>query len=138
MTSEDQESTGFEVPTVRPKTAPGIVMGTISSHVARAGARPARPRGLSLRYLFFQAGFLGGAVRQPCACAHGESSADMISAILNDDPPEIRLSNSSLSGILDRIVRRCLEKDLTTAFNRLAMLVMRSKRYPEWPVPTLG
>ena len=108
VTSEDQESTGSEAPTVRPKTAPGIVMGTISY------MSPEQVRGrhdlVDYRSDIFSFGLVFYEMLTGSRALNGESSADMISAILNDDPPEIRLSNSNLSGILDRIVKRCLEK----------------------------
>src|SRR5712671_846983 len=108
VTSEDQESMGSEAPTVRPKTAPGIVMGTISY------MSPEQVRGrhdlIDYRSDIFSFGLVFYEMLTGSRALDGESSADIISAILNDDPPEIRLSHSSLSGILDRIVRRCLEK----------------------------
>jgi Tol biopolymer transport system component len=41
----------------------------------------------------------------------GGSAADTMSAILREDPPELTTAEPSLSPSLDRIVRRCLEKD---------------------------
>ena len=41
----------------------------------------------------------------------GQSSADRASAILKDDPPDLRASGRNISAALDRIVRRCLEKN---------------------------
>ena len=41
----------------------------------------------------------------------GNSSAELISAILRDTPPSVCEIRSDLSGDLARIVRRCLEKD---------------------------
>jgi Tol biopolymer transport system component len=41
----------------------------------------------------------------------GGSAADTMSAILREDPPELTTAEPSLSTALDRIVRRCLEKD---------------------------
>jgi serine/threonine protein kinase/Tol biopolymer transport system component len=108
MTSADQDAIGPEAPTVRPKTAPGIVMGTIS-YMA-----PEQVRGrhdlIDYRSDIFSFGLVFYEMLTGSRALDGESSADVISAILNDDPPEVKLSNSSLSGILDRIVRRCLEK----------------------------
>ncbi len=108
MTSADQDAISSEAPTVRPKTAPGIVMGTIS-YMA-----PEQVRGrhdlVDYRSDIFSFGLVFYEMLTGKRALDGESSADMISAILNDDPPEVKLSNSSLSGILDRIVRRCLEK----------------------------
>jgi serine/threonine protein kinase/Tol biopolymer transport system component len=41
---------------------------------------------------------------------HGESSADVMSAILNHEPPELTATNREISPTLDRIVRHCMEK----------------------------
>jgi TolB-like protein/Flp pilus assembly protein TadD len=42
---------------------------------------------------------------------HGDTSADTISAILKEDPPDLSATNRQISPGLDRIVRHCLEKD---------------------------
>ena len=41
----------------------------------------------------------------------GATAADRASAILKEDPPDLRASGRNISIALDRIVRRCLEKD---------------------------
>jgi eukaryotic-like serine/threonine-protein kinase len=41
----------------------------------------------------------------------GASAADRASAILKEDPPDLRSSGRLVSAALERIVRRCLEKD---------------------------
>src|ERR1700675_2833964 len=41
---------------------------------------------------------------------HGESSADVMSAILNHEPPELTATNREISPTLDRIVHHCMEK----------------------------
>ena len=108
VTSEASDSTQSEAPTIRPKTAPGIVMGTI------AYMSPEQVRGrhaqIDHRSDIFSFGLVFYEMLTGKRALYGESSADIISAILKDDPPDVRLSNSSLSGILDRVVKRCLEK----------------------------
>jgi eukaryotic-like serine/threonine-protein kinase len=47
---------------------------------------------------------------------HGESSADVMSAILHQEPAELTETNRSVSPALDRIVRHCLEKNPTERF----------------------
>ncbi len=97
-----------EAPTIRPRTAPGIVMGTILY------MSPEQVRGrqdlIDHRSDIFSFGLVFYEMLTGKRALDGESSADIISAILNSDPPEVRLTNNSLSGILDRIVKRCLEK----------------------------
>jgi eukaryotic-like serine/threonine-protein kinase len=41
----------------------------------------------------------------------GQTAADRASAILKEDPPDLRSSGRNISAALERIVRRCLEKD---------------------------
>ena len=41
---------------------------------------------------------------------HGESTADVMSAILNHEPPELTATNREISPTLDRIVHHCMEK----------------------------
>ena len=108
VTFGEQSPAESEAPTIRPKTAPGIVMGTISY------MSPEQVRGrhaqVDHRSDIFSFGLVFYEMLTNKRALDGESSADIISAILNDDPPEVRLSSSNLSGILDRVVRRCLEK----------------------------
>jgi len=46
----------------------------------------------------------------------GESSADVLSAIIKEDPPDLAETNHSVSPALDRIVRHCLEKNPAERF----------------------
>ena len=47
---------------------------------------------------------------------HGDSSADTMSAILKEDPPDLNETNRNVSPALDRIVRHCLEKSPAERF----------------------
>jgi serine/threonine protein kinase/Tol biopolymer transport system component len=42
---------------------------------------------------------------------HGDNTADVVSAILNQEPAELTVTNKEISPSLDHIVRHCLEKD---------------------------
>jgi len=42
---------------------------------------------------------------------HGDSAADTMSAILKEDPPDLSITNQSISPGIERIVRHCLEKN---------------------------
>jgi len=48
---------------------------------------------------------------------HGDSSADTMSAILKEDPPELSETNRNVSPALERIVRHCLEKNPAERFH---------------------
>ena len=108
VTSGELSATESEAPTIRHRTAAGIVMGTILY------MSPEQVRGrqdlIDHRSDIFSFGLVLYEMLTGKRALDGETSADIISSILNDDPPEVKLSNSNLSGILDRIVKRCLEK----------------------------
>src|SRR5580704_3992395 len=46
----------------------------------------------------------------------GETTADTISAILKDDPPELTAAGRDVPPILERIVQHCMEKDPAVRF----------------------
>ena len=48
---------------------------------------------------------------------HGDSAADTMSAILQEDPPDLSVTNQSISPGLERIVRHCLEKNPEQRFH---------------------
>ena len=48
---------------------------------------------------------------------HGDSAADTMSAILKEDPPDLSVTNQSVSPGLERIVRHCLEKNPEQRFH---------------------
>lgn len=64
--------------------------------------------------------FAFGAVLYEMLCGkrafHRDSAAETMTAILRDDPPEISVTGHGISPALDRIVRRCLEKDAEQRF----------------------
>jgi Tol biopolymer transport system component len=64
--------------------------------------------------------FAFGAVLYEMLCGkrafHRDSAAETMTAILRDDPPEISATGHGISPALDRIVRRCLEKDAEQRF----------------------
>src|SRR5437870_6582297 len=48
---------------------------------------------------------------------HGESAADTMSAILNEDPPDLSDTNQNISPALERLVNHCLEKNPEARFH---------------------
>jgi eukaryotic-like serine/threonine-protein kinase len=88
-------------------TAAGVVMGTagyMAPEQVRGDMADARTDIFALGAVLYE--MLSGhrAFRR-------ESPAETMTAILRDDPPEIQSSERLVSPALDRIVRRCLEKD---------------------------
>ncbi len=47
---------------------------------------------------------------------HGDSSADTMSAILKEEPPDLTETNRNVSPALERVVRHCLEKNPAERF----------------------
>jgi Tol biopolymer transport system component len=96
-----------EVATNTAGTEPGVVMGTLGyMSPEQVRGQPADHRSdifsfgaVLYEMLAGRRAFLGG------------SAADTMSAILREDPPELVAADPALSPALDRVVRRCLEKD---------------------------
>ncbi|HET9784463.1 MAG TPA: serine/threonine-protein kinase, partial [Terriglobales bacterium] len=96
-------------------TAAGVVLGTVgymAPEQARGQAADTRSDIFSLGCVLYE--MLAGR-----RAFRGDSAADVISAILREDPPELSAPSSSASGsgvgtvpiALERIVRHCLEKE---------------------------
>ena len=98
--------------TVEAKTAEGILLGTMgymSPEQLRGQRGDARSDLFSFGVVFYE--MLSGT-----RAFHGKTSADMISAILKEDPPDLTTMDRDVSPMLERIVRHCLEKDPSARF----------------------
>src|SRR6185369_5732660 len=98
--------------TVAALTEPGMVMGTVgymSPEQARGKPVDARSDIFSFGAVVFE--MLSG--ERPF---RRETSAETLTAILRDDPPELPAAVREASPALDRIVRRCLEKEPEARF----------------------
>src|ERR1700682_5366773 len=95
------------VPTVPGGTEPGVMLGTLGY------MSPAQVRGKSAdpRSDIFSFGAILYEMLSGRRAFHGDTSADTISAILKEDPPDLSATNRQIPPGLDRIVRHCLEKD---------------------------
>jgi Tol biopolymer transport system component len=92
--------------TAQRHTAPGAVMGTVgymSPEQVRGEQVDARSDIFSLGSVMFEMFTGQHAFRR-------DTSAETLTAILREDPPEVSLTGSHLLPGLDRIVRHCLEK----------------------------
>ena len=107
--TQTESSVGSETsfPTVSPGTEPGMVLGTVgymSPEQVRGRPADARSDIFSFGAILFE--MLSGR-----RAFHGESAADVMSAILKEDPPELALTQPSIPAGLDRVIHHCLEKN---------------------------
>ncbi len=94
-------------PTGEAGTTPGMVIGTIGyMSPEQVRGKEADPRSdiFSFGAIFYE--MLSGK-----RAFRGESTADTLSAILKEEPPELTETNRAVSPAIERLVRHCLEKN---------------------------
>ena len=109
----DGQQSQTEVPTRRVNTDPGMVMGTIgymSPEQLRGQPADHRSDIFSFGAILYE--MLAGR-----RAFRGESTADTISAILREDPPDLSGTNPSINPALERVVNHCLEKSPEERFH---------------------
>ena len=101
-----QADDASDVVTMKLITEPGVVMGTASY------MSPEQIRGLDVdhRSDIFAVGLILYEMVAGKPAFNGHSVADVMSAVLKDEPPDLSETNQRVSPALERIVRRCLEK----------------------------
>jgi WD40 repeat protein len=98
--------------TVDGRTTPGIVLGTVgymSPEQLRGEAVDPRSDIFSLGAVMYE--MFSGVRAFP-----GKTAVEAMSAILKEDPPDLAAAATGASPVLDRVVRRCLEKDRDERF----------------------
>ena len=108
VSPEEQTS----APTVSGHTEPGTVMGTVGY------MSPEQVRGLPVDHrsdIFSLGAILYELVSGKRAFSR-PTTADTMSAILKEEPPELTQSGRDISPALDHIVKHCLEKDRDNRF----------------------
>ncbi|HTO85907.1 MAG TPA: protein kinase [Thermoanaerobaculia bacterium] len=144
-----------DIPTATAATEPGIALGTIGY------MSPEQVRGLPVdsRSDIFSFGAILYEVLTGRRAFRGASPADTLSAILKEEPPQLSRGGAEVPPALERVVRRCLEKnreerfesarDLAFALREAGNLSMpsqepraparrRSRRLPVWSLALLG
>jgi Tol biopolymer transport system component len=95
-----------DAPTQMPLTNPGVMIGTIDY------MSPEQVRGQEAdhRSDIFSFGMTLYEMLSGQRAFNGASVADVMSAILKEEPPELGEMNAKINPALEKIVRRCLEK----------------------------
>ena len=103
ISQQDQTS----APTTPPQTEPGILMGTVgymSPEQARGSSADTRSDVFSLGCVLYEMLTGRRAFSRPTA-------PETLTAILNEDPPDVSESGKQVPAGLSRLLRRCLEKN---------------------------
>jgi serine/threonine protein kinase len=102
-----EEAPSAEHATMSAATEAGKVLGT----VGYMSPEQVRGKPVDARSDLFSFGVILYEMLSGERAFHGDSSADILSAILREEPPELTASNSAIPPALQRIVRHCLEKN---------------------------
>ena len=102
-----------EVPTRRVNTDPGVVMGTIGY----MSPEQLRGKPADHRSDIFSFGAILYEMLSGRRAFRGESTADTISSILREDPPDLSGTNPTINPALERVVNHCLEKNPDERFH---------------------
>ena len=102
-----------EVPTRRIDTDPGVVMGTIGY----MSPEQLRGKPADHRSDIFSFGAILYEMLSGSRAFRGESTADTMSAILREDPPDLSSTNKNIAPALERVVNHCLEKNPEERFH---------------------
>ncbi len=107
-----RQDTGVEDLTRTIQSEPGMILGT----VGYMSPEQVRGKDADARADLFSFGAVLYEMVSGLRAFKGDSSADILSAILKEEPPDLVEVNASVSPALDRIVRHCLEKSPAERF----------------------
>ena len=113
LTHQEEGSQVTGLPTATAGTEPGVVLGTLGY----MSPEQVRGRPADARSDIFSFGAILYEMLSGNRAFRGDSAADTMSAILKEDPPDLSVTNQSISPGLERIVRHCLEKNPEQRFH---------------------
>ncbi len=107
LTQVETAAGATNLPTVASATEPGIVMGTLGyMSPEQVKGKPADARSDIFAFGAILYEMLSGK-----RAFHADSVGETMAAILKEDPPDLAVTNQSVSPGLERILRHCLEKN---------------------------
>lgn len=109
----EADAVATDLPTRKLKTDPGTIMGTI----AYMSPEQVRARTVDHRTDIFSLGVVFYEMLTGKRAFDGDSTADLMSAILREEPPRISNTNATLSPALERVIEHCLEKNPAERFH---------------------
>ncbi|HTO89170.1 MAG TPA: protein kinase [Thermoanaerobaculia bacterium] len=113
LTHTEEQGQVTNLPTATQGTEPGVVLGTLGY----MSPEQVRGRSADARSDIFSFGAILYEMLSGRRAFRGDSAADTMSAILKEDPPDLSVTNQSISPGLERIVRHCLEKNPEQRFH---------------------
>jgi len=123
-----QPGSEHSAPTIGSETEPGIVMGT----VGYMAPEQVRGQAADFRADIFAFGAILYEMLTGKRAFQKPTSPETMSAILNEDPPEISQAAPGLSPSLQRIVSRCLEKKPEQRFQSASDLAFALEALSEY------
>jgi eukaryotic-like serine/threonine-protein kinase len=113
LTHQEEGGQATNLPTASAGTEPGVVMGTLGyMSPEQVKGKPADGRSDIFAFGAILYEMLSGQ-----RAFHGDSAAETMSAILREEPPDLSVTNQSISPDLERIVRHCIEKNPEQRFH---------------------
>jgi len=112
LTAIDETRPQTEVPTRKVNTDPGTVVGTLGY------MSPEQLKGQHVdhRSDIFSFGAILYEMLSGKRAFRGDSTAETMSAILREDPPDLSETNKKISPAVEQLVRHCLEKNAAERF----------------------
>src|SRR6266536_1522292 len=107
LTQPEKAGPQTSLPTETAGTEPGVVLGTLGY----MSPEQVRGKPADARSDIFAFGAILYEMLSGNRAFRGDSAADTMSAILKEDPPDLSITNQSISPGLERIVHHCLEKN---------------------------